>query len=267
MSDTTEKFTVAEQLPSDVLRVCQDSPFRTLQGEGLCAGAPSTFVRLAGCNLRCAAVNGRYFSCDTPDSRRDYSPVQETWRELSSAAYEIKVDDLVEVLSSPHLRAPHLVITGGEPLLQASKLDMLFGALFERDMNPYTTVETNGTIFHKGLLEWVDLLSLSPKLQNLNKPVLQEWLMAIATLRGSLKAQLKIVCSSLLDYKEAVALLQWAADLAEVTCFVQLASSVYKNDNLPDNRDIIEALTNEAPLAGGYPIRLTSQMHKSWGIP
>jgi organic radical activating enzyme len=37
--------------------------FHSIQGEGIFTGAPSIFIRVAGCNLRCVFKGSR---CDTP---------------------------------------------------------------------------------------------------------------------------------------------------------------------------------------------------------
>ena len=72
--------------------------YESIQGEGEYVGEPSVFARTTGCNLRC-------WFCDTPFT--SWNPEGET-RSL---------DDLCEqILNWP---TKHVVITGGEPLLQA----------------------------------------------------------------------------------------------------------------------------------------------------
>ncbi|MBW1809447.1 MAG: 4Fe-4S cluster-binding domain-containing protein [Deltaproteobacteria bacterium] len=84
---------------SDSLRVCE--LFRSIAGETTRAGRPATFIRLAGCNLRCNW-------CDT----------QKAWEEGSLLALK----DAIEILSSTPDKL--VIVTGGEPLLQAGTLEL-----------------------------------------------------------------------------------------------------------------------------------------------
>ncbi|MBI5412600.1 7-carboxy-7-deazaguanine synthase QueE [Candidatus Peregrinibacteria bacterium] len=117
--------------------------FHSIQGEGPAAGGPAIFVRLSGCNLQC-------MWCDTK-----YAWAPEGAREL---------DEIVRAIRKYPCK--HLVITGGEPLLQQTAIAALLKALPE-----YTTeIETNGSIACRitGLIEQ---LNCSPKLKNSgNKP-------------------------------------------------------------------------------------------------
>lgn|SRR5690606_29336729 len=111
--------------------------FVSVQGEGLLCGTPSSFVRVAGCNLRCAW-------CDTP--RSSWSP----------EGTPVAVDELVAWCSAG---PRHVVLTGGEPTL-FPEVAHLSRALQAR--GHHITVETAGTRWLEG---WaVDLVSLSPKL-------------------------------------------------------------------------------------------------------
>jgi len=73
--------------------------FRSIQGEGYHTGAPTTFVRFAGCNLQCSY-------CDTP-----YAREAEGVAKIPPAGV---LDAILRVDRSPS----HLCLTGGEPLLQ-----------------------------------------------------------------------------------------------------------------------------------------------------
>ena len=107
--------------------------FYSLQGEGHFAGTPAVFVRFSGCNLACGF-------CDT-DHRRG-----EEWGEEAVVA---------EVLRHP---ARHVVLTGGEPALQAtaSLVDKLHRA------GCYVQMETNGTCAAAAEVG-VDWITCSPK--------------------------------------------------------------------------------------------------------
>ncbi len=113
--------------------------FRSIQGEGFLTGTESVFVRTSGCNLRC-------WFCDTP-----YASWEPEGREYSVA-------ELLEVVC--RFGTPHVVITGGEPMLFAD-LVPLCQALRQR--GHHVTIETAGTRY---LPVECDLMSISPKLSN-----------------------------------------------------------------------------------------------------
>lgn len=108
-----------------------------MQGEGVWAGVPSTFVRASGCNLRCVW-------CDTP---------------YASWAPEGPVLGVADVLAEvARLGMPHAVLTGGEPMLFDAMVEIAAGC---RAMGKTITVETAGTI-ERAIA--CDLMSISPKL-------------------------------------------------------------------------------------------------------
>lgn len=99
------------------LLVCET--FYSLLGESTRAGLPAFFIRLTGCNLRC-----RY--CDT-------TYAYEGGREMTVAAL------LHAARSHP---APRVLVTGGEPLLQAETLPLLASLA---DAGLTVLLETNGS--------------------------------------------------------------------------------------------------------------------------
>ena len=113
--------------------------FTSLQGEGILTGIPSFFIRTSGCNLRCSW-------CDTPYA---------SWRpEIDRRS----VEDLVAEVGRSGVG--HVVITGGEPLLQR-EIGALTRAL--RSAGFHVTIETAGTVAPDFVC---DLLSISPKTEN-----------------------------------------------------------------------------------------------------
>ncbi|SMO43301.1 7-carboxy-7-deazaguanine synthase [Saccharicrinis carchari] len=128
----------------------------TVQGEGKLAGTPSLFIRLATCNLRCIwqMDDGSFCRCDTayasfhPDDKKAWT-----------------VEEIVKVVKHNIGAMQHVVITGGEPLLQKKGVLALCKSIKE-ELNLHITIETNGTIFDQELTQFVDLFSISPKLSN-----------------------------------------------------------------------------------------------------
>lgn len=113
--------------------------FTSIQGEGIWAGTPSTFVRVSGCNLRCSWCDTKYASWEPEGPTRS---VDEIVAEVGESSTE------------------HVVLTGGEPML-FDPIEELCGKLKSRGHR--LTIETAGTVHRK--LE-CDLMSISPKLSN-----------------------------------------------------------------------------------------------------
>ncbi len=113
--------------------------FQSIQGEGEFSETPSVFVRTTGCNLRC-------WFCDTPYTSWQPEGTLRDWREL--------LDDVLRI------DCPHVVLTGGEPMLQPAIVP-LSQAL--REAGRFVTIETAGTVFRPVA---ADLMSISPKLSN-----------------------------------------------------------------------------------------------------
>lgn len=105
--------------------------FLTHQGEGRHAGALSWFIRLAGCNLACSWCDAAY----TWDWSR-YNQAEEVHPSAPTA--------LVELMRRKPAQA-RVVVTGGEPLLQAPGLAEFFRLAREAGLTQSFDLETNGT--------------------------------------------------------------------------------------------------------------------------
>lgn len=102
-------------------------------------GTPSCFVRVSGCNLRCAWCDTKYASWNPEGQLRD-------------------VDELAnEVLAT---ETHHVVITGGEPMMFGGVTELSHTLSTERR---HVTIETAGTVYREVTC---DLMSISPKLSN-----------------------------------------------------------------------------------------------------
>ena len=124
--------------------------FHSVQGEGVNAGKPAVFLRLALCNLACVWCDTRY--------TWDWEHFDEG-REVVTISVD-EADDSIR-----RYRCRNLVVTGGEPLVQQRLLTPLLERV--KDGGYWIELETNGTIApQRKLLAIVDHWSVSPKLEN-----------------------------------------------------------------------------------------------------
>lgn len=210
----------------DTVNLCET--FLSLQGESARAGLPCFFIRLAGCNLRCAY-------CDT---ERAYGPGRPVAvGELVSAA-EASGAALVEV-------------TGGEPLLQPAFPALARGlqALPGRTI----LVETNGsqdlTLIPAGVIAIMDIKCPgSGEAQRMDYRNL-------ARLRPG--DEVKFVLSDEADYRWAREMIQ-RHGLAK-TCAAVLLSPAWGR---LDPHQLAEWMITDR-----LPVRLQLPLHKVLGVP
>jgi organic radical activating enzyme len=244
------------------LRIVRHSPFLSIQGEGVYVGQPSVFVRLAGCNLRCTRdrETGRYFTCDTPEGQVDFADGKWVPR-LSPHAYLVDPDELASRMRQIWPRIRHIVVTGGEPLLQPDTLtEFLMGCWSSAAMhNPQSdfnvTLETNCTHYNEMVAGWITHLSLSPKLQTYSAneaDVLDSWLVRAAN--DNFTVQVKIVCSTVADFLEAKSIFEHVSSVdGHHVCIVQASDSAH------------ESLYGAVLDDGRY--RFLPQLHKLMRLP
>ena len=149
--------------------------FFSIQGEGRYAGVPSYFLRTGGCNLTCPGFGAAYtvdgetrYGCDT------YFAVDGGF-----ASRWIKAEDSRSLIAELQNKfseigyLPHVVITGGEPLMYHR--DKVFYAVVEWLVfeGVKVTFETNGTIeidFEQFPAYKETVFALSIKLANSGEP-------------------------------------------------------------------------------------------------
>lgn len=114
--------------------------FYTLQGEGISIGIPAVFLRLSGCHLRCTWCDTKY-----------------TW-DLKSGK-KMKLAEILKAIKKYPTK--HLVVTGGEPLIQQNELIKLFKKLPDH----YIEIETSGSL-PTFINQYINHYNCSPKLSN-----------------------------------------------------------------------------------------------------
>lgn len=140
--------------------------FASLQGEGASIGRPSTFVRLSRCNLACQWCDTAYTWRFIGDNRPHRSGLAH-----DRAANQVPLD-VAEVAARVLALGPdRLVLTGGEPLLQAAALVQLVGLVRQERPTFHVEIETNGTVAPPPALDaLVDQYNVSPKLAHSGNP-------------------------------------------------------------------------------------------------
>ena len=182
------------------MKLAVSEVFYSLQGEGKTTGVPSVFVRLGGCNLMCGGMgtqfdnelhNGATWRCDTI----------EVWMKAQSKEYEdILPDDCKKALRM----GAHLIITGGEPLMQTAGIEG-FIEWCQSQFNPsiFTEIETNGTIIPSDKLKsLVTQWNCSPKLHNSGNDKMMRFNLAALTEFNKLNTQFKFVITTREDFDE-----------------------------------------------------------------
>lgn len=133
--------------------------FHTIQGEGVLAGTPAVFIRLAGCNL----WTGRQE--DRERDARHHRVACPLWCDTDfRRGTHLEAEDVVELVKAEKriMGPPLIVLTGGEPLLQVDR--ELVDALQAEFPRTRVAVETNGTVpWPEGVV--FDHVCVSPKVQ------------------------------------------------------------------------------------------------------
>ena len=114
--------------------------FSSVQGEGLRQGEPTVFVRLSGCNLRCAFCDTKYAWTGGKERTRE---------EVLAEVRRLRAD----------FPATWVCLTGGEPLLQ--NISGLVRDLKKEGLK--VQAETNGTVDRILAVDWYTVSPKPPK--------------------------------------------------------------------------------------------------------
>lgn len=145
------------------MKLAVSEVFYSIQGEGITTGYPAVFLRLGGCNLMCGGWG-------TQTDGKLYDDA--TWRCDSIEVWmKSKGKQFIEIFNKECFNAlqsgAHLIITGGEPLMQQQNLVHFIDWLRDEIWNCYIEVETNGTIVPSNdMVNLINQWNCSPKLSN-----------------------------------------------------------------------------------------------------
>ncbi len=136
--------------------------FFSLQGEGKNLGAPSVFVRTSRCNLYCNW-------CDTPYTwnwhNTSFQHQGTTKFDMQAQTVELDIVEVAAIVARWPCR--RLVLTGGEPMLQAQDCARLIRELRSVHGSYAVEIETNGTLVPPAELDaQLDQYTVSAKLDN-----------------------------------------------------------------------------------------------------
>jgi len=219
--------------------------FASLQGEGPSIGRPSVFVRLSRCNLACVWCDTAYTWRFTGDNRPHRGGVDYARVDNQVALDEVDVAQRIAATG-----VERLVITGGEPLLQAPALARMLALL----QGLHVEIETNGTVAPPPELDaLVHQYNVSPKLAHSGNPaelaLVPERLAAWA---ADERAFFKFVVAQPGDMDEVLTL-QARYAIPGARLFV-----------MPEGTDSVtvhERMRWLAPLAQARGLRLTDRLH------
>jgi len=196
--------------------------FSSVQGETSFAGLPTTFVRLAACNLRCSW-------CDTTYSFGRGTPFE--------------TDTIIQQVQD--FNNPYVCITGGEPLLQSEVLPLM---TLLCDKGFTLTLETSGSLSTKDVDPRVHVI-LDIKCPGSAMSHKNLWINLDHLRQGD---EVKFVIADRLDYEYAKEICNKYHVFAKVKNV--LFSPVFGKQ---DSAELVKWI-----LADHLPVRLNLQLHK-----
>lgn len=207
--------------------------FHSLQGETSLVGVPFVFVRLTGCNLRCTYCDSAYaFKGGTKHS----------------------IDEVLEKIAL--FRTKHVLLTGGEPLLQRPVPELLT----RLNREGYSvSIETHGEVSIEKVAPFARIImDVKTPTSKMNRG---NWRKNLPFLKAS--DEVKFVVASEDDYA-------WARGIVRETAFPTreiLFSPVMRTRGSPGEYPGVDPTwLAERILEDRLPVRMQVQLHKIlWG--
>ncbi len=232
-------LTLAAQAPGE------PEIFASLQGEGPSAGRPCAFIRLSRCNLACVWCDTAYTWRFTGDNRAHRDGL-----DFDRKANQVTLSEADAAARIAALGQSRLVITGGEPLLQAAALASMIAALPQMHIE----METNGTVAPPPAFDaLVQQYNVSPKLAHSGNPAELALLPErLATWAADPRAWFKFVVAEPADLEEVLALQQAHAIPAQ-RIFL-----------MPEGRDSAALRARAhwlAPICSNYGFSFSDRLH------
>jgi 7-carboxy-7-deazaguanine synthase len=208
--------------------------FHSLQGESSLIGIPFAFIRLTGCNLRCAYCDSVYaFKGGTKKS----------------------VEEVLETIRPYEVR--HVLLTGGEPLLQRNTPELLQRLIAE---GYEVSIETHGEVSIREVAPHARIvMDIKTPGSRMNRGGFRENLQYLKP-----SDEIKFVITSQSDY-------YWARDLMRETQLPTreiLFSPALPAENSPAPYEGVQPRwLAERILEDKLPVRFQLQLHKQlWGM-
>ena len=161
----------------------------TFQGEGPSLGRRTAFLRLANCNLACVWCDTRYsWDWENFDIKKEVTRMGAT-----------EVVEAIELM-----KTDHLVITGGEPMIQQDKLLVVLGNLlsyrqYNFEIETAGTLAPNQVIRHPQFpIQW----NVSPKLAHSGNSEEKRFVPEVLQAFNDLGANFKFVVQQESDLEE-----------------------------------------------------------------
>jgi len=270
---------IAPDPPDDILAT---EVFSAIQGEAALVGFRQVFVRLTGCNIRCAY-------CDQPEAldkrpgpcRIEQTPGRRDWAVVDSplpiASLASKVDALWRQLAHHSIS-----LTGGEPLMQSARVVELARQLAAGGRE--VMLETNGTLVSAlaATLPWLRYVSMDVKLPSVDgEHVVPEtqWKFLDTALESGVTTWVKLVIGATVDLQEFDRAITMVSELADRRCpsvpgtlpgadlrpdvFLQPVTPFGTVEAAPTPQQVLDL---QARALRRYPsVRVVPQTHKAIG--